>query len=347
MNRARVKVRGLLRAPRTSALLWNVASLALVVAICFVARPASSYLQQMQGSAAAPANIRWDFSAFPVQWSVNQDVSSAKVSGDRPPGDVIAASFQTWLNAPNVALSASRGGDSSIAANRLDGVNLVCFICQGDFSKDANTLAVTLIFTADAAGQDDHHGGRSRFPGQILDADILFNSQVQYSTNQSGPPANSTDLQTVATHEIGHFFGMDHSGVVRAIMFPFAPDLERTLSYDDIAGLSQIYAKAAPDVPTGVITGSVRLTDGSAIFGAHVFANSTTSADPYHGALRKTPIGAMTLPDGTYRIAGLPPDSYTVAAEPFDQPVTNQDISGYATTFGRSSVQTNFTTRWH
>ena len=131
------------------------------------------------------------------------------------------------------------------------------------------------------------------------------------------------------------------------MMFPFAPDVQRTLGYDDVAGLSQIYAKPAPDVTTGVITGSVRMTDGSAIFGAHVFASSTTSADPFHGALRKTPIGAMTLPDGTYRIAGLPPDSYTVAAEPFDQPVTNQDIAGYAGTFGRSSVQTNFTTRWH
>jgi hypothetical protein len=319
----------------------------LVLAVLLVARPAWSYLHQVQGNASAPAKIRWDFTAFSVQWSINPDTSSAKVSGDRDPADVIAASFQTWLTAPNVALSASRAGETSVNANRLDGVNLVCFVCQGDFNKDASTLAVTLIFTADAAGQDDHHGGRSRFAGQILDADILFNSQVQFSTSQGGPPANVTDLQTVATHEIGHFFGMDHSGVVRAMMFPFAPDVERTLSYDDVAGLSQVYPKSTPDVATGVISGSVLLTDGSAVFGAHVFANSTTAADPFHGALRKTPIGTVTLPDGTYRIAGVPADSYTVAAEPLDQPVTNQDISGYATTFGKSSVQTNFTTRWH
>jgi Matrixin len=329
------------------ALLWNAASLLLVIAILLVARPASSYLQQIQGSAAAPANIRWDFTAFPVQWSVNPDTSAAKISGDRAAADVITESFQTWLSAPNIALSASRGSDSSVTANKLDGVNLICFVCEGDFNKDSSTLAVTLIFTADVAGQDDHHGGRSRFPGQIVDADILFNPQVTFSTNQGGPPANVTDLQTVATHEIGHFFGMDHSGVVRAMMFPFAPDVERTLSYDDVAGLAQIYPKSTPDVATGVITGSVRLTDGSPVFGAHVFANSATSADPFHGALRKTPIGAMTLTDGTYRIAGVPPDSYTVAAEPFDQPVTNQDIAGFAKTFGRSSVQTNFTTRWH
>src|SRR5262249_17531789 len=133
------------------ALLWNLASLVSVIAILLVARPASSYLQQIQGSAAAPANIRWDFSAFPVQWNVNPDTSGAKISGDRAPADVIPESFQPWLNAPNIALSASRGPDSSVSVNKPDGVNLVCFICQGDFSKDASTLAVTLIFTADSA----------------------------------------------------------------------------------------------------------------------------------------------------------------------------------------------------
>jgi len=325
----------------------ELASFVLVLAILLIARPASSYLHQVQGNPSAPAMIRWDFTAFPVQWSLNPDTSSAKISGDRDPADVIATSFQTWLTAPNVALSVARASDTSVNANRFDGVNLVCFVCQGDFNKDASTLAVTLIFTADAVNQDDRHGGRSHFVGQIVDADIFFNSQVQFSTNQSGPPANVTDLQTVATHEIGHFFGMDHSAVVRAMMFPFAPEVERTLGYDDVAGLSQVYPKSTPDVATGVITGSVRLTDGSAVFGAHVFANSTTAADPFHGALRKTPISTVTLPDGTYRIAGVPGDSYTVAAEPLDQPVTNQDISGYSTTFGKSSVQTNFITRWH
>lgn len=328
-------------------LLRKTAPFMLIVLIFLLARPASSYLQQLKGTTTTPVNIRWDFTAFPVQWNINPDTSSAMISGDRSVTDVINASFQTWLNAPNIALSASRGPDTSVNVNRTDGMNVICFVCQGNFNKDSSTLAVTLTVTADAPGEDDGHGGRSRFAGQILDADIFFNPAVSYSTNQSGPPANVTDLQTVATHEIGHFFGMDHSGVVRAIMFPFAPPIERTLSYDDVAGMSQIYPKTAPDVATGAITGTVRLTDGSAVFGAHVFANSTTNADPYGGALRKTPIGAMTLPDGTYRIAGVPPDSYTVAAEPFDQPVTNTDISGFAGAFGRNSVQTNFTTRWH
>src|SRR5438067_4873851 len=177
-------------------LLRNVALLTSIAAILFMARPASPYLQQIQGSAAAPVNLRWDFSAFPVQWNLNPGTSSAKISGDRSPADVITASFQTWLSAPNIALNVSRGADTSLNSPAIDGINLVCFICTGDFNKDSQTLAVTLSITARNAGEDDLHGGRTKFPGQLKDADILFNPQVQYSTNQAGPPANVTDLQT-------------------------------------------------------------------------------------------------------------------------------------------------------
>jgi len=120
-----------------------------------------------------------------------------------------------------------------------------------------------------------------------------------------------------------------------------------TLSYDDVAGVSSLYPAATPDVSTGSIQGTVRL-NGTGVFGAHVFANSTTSANPFSGFanVRKSPIGALTLGDGSYTISGVPPDSYVVIAEPLDKPVSDSDVS-WASEFGKSSVQTNFTTRWH
>ena len=127
-------------------------------------------------------------------------------------------------------------------------------------------------------------------------------------------------------------------------MYPFAPDQLTTLSYDDVAGISSLYPKSTPDVATGSISGKVTL-NGSAVFGAHVFANPTTSATPLSN-VRKTPIGTLTLPDGTYTITGLPPDSYDVLAEPLDLPVSDSDVS-WASEFNKSSVQTNFTSRWH
>src|SRR5438045_9516602 len=100
-------------------------------------------------------------------------------------------------------------------------------------------------------------------------------------------------------------------------------------------------------VASGGLRGTVTVSAGTPVFGAHVFADSASATVGYPAAVRKTPIGALTLPDGSYQIEGVPPDRYTVAAEPLDGPVTNADVFFYSPAFGKSSVQTNFTTRWH
>src|SRR5262249_6600178 len=145
----------------------------------------------------------------------------------------------------------------------------------------------------------------------------------------------------------GHFFGLDHSAITRAFMLPFAPALLRGLSYDDVAAISFLYPKSAPDVLTGSISGTVTL-NAAAVFGAHVFADSTTNSNLFIGfpTVRKTPIGTLTLPDGTYTLTGVPGDTYVVVAEPLDLPVDDSNVN-WAFEFGQSSVQTDFTTRWH
>jgi hypothetical protein len=136
-------------------------------------------------------------------------------------------------------------------------------------------------------------------------------------------------------------------------MYPFAPCILTTLSYDDLAGISTSYPSSAPIVPTGKITGSVTTaTNGSAVFGLHVSANSTTAANPFSAFtnIRKTPIGTLTLPNGTFTISGVPADSYVVMAEPLDGPVDNTAVEwglpAQSPTF-HQQIQTNFTTRWH
>ena len=310
------------------------------LAIVLQPKPAKSYLVQHLPGKGSVNRARWDFSAFPVQWSINPTASN--VTGGAQVQDVVASSFATWMAAPNTAISVSRAADNQASAPAYDGINLICFTCATDFNSDG-TLAVTFTTTADGVGADDKHGGRSRFGGQILDADILFNTAVKFTTDGSG----SSDLQTVATHEIGHFFGLDHSAVVKATMFPFAPPIERALSYDDVAAISSLYPKTSTEIPTGSISGRVTMSDGTPVFGAHVFADSASAAAGYPGTVRKTPIGALTLPDGTYQIDGVPPDQYSIAAEPLDGPVSNGDVATYSPAFSKTTVQTNFTTRWH
>ena len=315
--------------------------LALIAVVGFLwPKPAKSYLSQYNHNGAV-SRVHWDFSQFAVQWNFNPAAAS-NVSGAGQAQDVVANSFATWMAAPNTAISVSRGGDTQVASAGFDGVNLICFTCATDFNSDG-ALAVTFTTTANGPGADTKHGGTSRFGGQILDADILFNPAMKFSTDGS----SGNDLQTVATHEIGHFLGLDHSAVVKATMFPFAPPVaEHALSYDDVAAIATLYPKSSPDVPTGSISGRVSM-DGSPVFGAHVFADSATAALSYPASVRKTPIGTLSMPDGSYQIQGVPPDRYTVAAEPLDGPVTNGNVFSYAPAFGKTTVQTNFTTRWH
>ncbi len=318
-------------------------TLLVALAAIVLVMPGYSYLPNYTSSSSGPLPDHWDFSAFPVQWNLNPSAGS-NITGSRSVADVISAAFATWVTAPNAALQVSRGADSGVTSESASpsNINLICFVCTGaDLTKDVQTLAVTLTTTADAAGAGNGHGGTTTVAGQIIKADIIFNPAVNFSTGG----ASGQDLQTVATHEIGHFFGMNHSAVVRAVMFPFASSLTQ-LSWDDVAGISTVYPKDSPDVATGTISGTVRLGNAG-VFGAHVYAESTTGNPSFNDNIRKTPIGALTRPDGSYTIRGLPPDSYIVTAEPLDGPVSNGDVSGYPSLFGQSSVNTSFTTRWH
>lgn len=322
---------------------WSwMAAIAVACCALYLATPAHSYLGEITGS---HAQLKWNFApgGFAVQWQLNPSTGS-NISGGRAVANVIQSSFNTWTTAPNASILVTRGADSSNTATANDGVNLICFVCKGDFSKDAETLAVTFTTDQDAAGQSDDHGGTTAFAGELIDADILFNPNTKFATDSSG---TGEDLQTVATHEIGHFMGLDHSAVVRAIMFPFAPPLETTLSYDDVAGISQIYPKLAPDFPTGSVSGAVTHSGpGMPVFGAHVYADSTTNAMVPVPNIRKSPIAALTLPNGTYVIKGLPFDSYVITAEPLDGPEDSSNLTGgFLDAFG--TPDTRFTTRWH
>lgn len=89
-------------------------------------------------------------------------------------------------------------------------------------------------------------------PGTPLaqsDCDIQF-----YSENQFGPVGwhvggNSpvaVDFQEVATHEVGHCLGLDHTAVSDAIMWPYAHN-RRALHGDDQAGVQSIYGETCAD----------------------------------------------------------------------------------------------------
>lgn len=318
--------------------LISLAMLAALGAFLLHTLPANSYLVQY---AQKTAPDHWPAQAA-VTWNLNSS-TNGNIAGGGSLSSIMNASFGVWAAAPNTAISISQGANSTKTTKGNDGTNLICFVCTADFTQDSSTLAVTFDTVIQSGA------GTGQFVGQILDADILFNPAITFLTNGASCPSGKScaDLQTIATHEIGHFFGLDHSGIVRAIMYPFAPDVERTLGADDVAGISQLYP-GNPSVPTASISGTVRnAATGNGICGAHVFADFAASNSVYPASIRNTPIGTMTSSDGTYTINGLPAGSYTITAEPLDDPVSNGDISDFGPTFCGGAVPTNFTTRQH
>jgi hypothetical protein len=82
--------------------------------------------------------------------------------------------------------------------------------------------------------------------GELRDADIEINSAEHdvLVPGADGLPAGASDLQSVLTHEIGHFFGMAHAANGAAVMFESDDGTEkkRSLTASDIAGICAVYA---------------------------------------------------------------------------------------------------------
>jgi hypothetical protein len=246
---------------------------------------------------------------MPVSYWINEKGSSQITNGSE--FAAVQAAFQTWANVPTANVQLVYRGTTSASSVGLDGINLISF-ADTTTPLGSSTIAATYSF----------------FRNEILDdglihlvageADIVFNPALPFSTSGE---QNKYDIQSILTHEIGHFLGLDHSALISSVMGPFGTTSvldQRTLAYDDVAGISEIYPAASTQA-FGRIQGTVR--SGTApIFGAHVLAidgNGTVL------------VSTLSQSDGSYVIRFLPPGVYRVLAEPLDLPVTRDYLGGF------------------
>jgi MYXO-CTERM domain-containing protein len=88
--------------------------------------------------------------------------------------------------------------------------------------------------------------------GTILDADMEINAVPSLVTLTTTDSDVKIDLQSILTHEAGHFMGMAHSLVSGATMYPSYNSGQtsfRDLDADDVAGICAVYPPARAGLP--------------------------------------------------------------------------------------------------
>ncbi len=361
------------------------------------ARSARSYIVEttVPATAGCPASDRWNVSSstpLQLQWSTSlpyPPVVITTAANGTPQqiseiGAVIQASLSAWTGVASTAVNpsvtpgiVSAVGQTGVqdactndAGTNVDGVNTVCF----NQSSDAFTFGVlgfTRVVTANAPGVSVGSSPPAAFAGQILDADTLFNNsgQVTFATPSAlSSSPGSYDLESLLTHELGNYFGLDNSAVRRAIMYPFAPPPgayignrptasapDGQLADDDRTGLRVLYPDPADTTYAGTIRGQIlpanpfalaifpATSPGAAVTG--IFGTQVVAENADTGAIVAAAMGGWScnasnpVPqfDGTYEIDRLPVGiNYTVYVEPLDDLATSEDF--YETSNGICSA---------
>jgi len=108
-------------------------------------------------------------------------------------------------------------------------------------------------------------------------------------------------------HEFGHTLGLQHTftSAVMSTAVTSAATKAAPLAVDDIAGISVLYPTDGYSFTVGSISGRVTV-NGSGVSLASVVALS----------LGSPAISAITNPDGTYRLDGVPPGGYQLYVHP-------------------------------
>lgn len=160
-----------------------------------------------------------------------------------------------------------------------------------------------LAFAGPASKADITTGADGTAFVPILKSLIHLNIDL---TQKPAPSYEESFFMTVV-HEMGHAIGLQHTFTSATMSTAVTRATSRALPLDadDIAGISLLYPRGAYPSAFGSITGQV--TTG----GQGVHLASVVALLPNGSA-----VSALTNPDGTYEIDGVPPGSYWVYVHP-------------------------------
>jgi hypothetical protein len=166
-----------------------------------------------------------------IKWKLNASTVPTKYLTADVAHDAIVAAFNTWTAADS-AKKFSYDGTTGAKNARLDGTNAVLW---GRLS--ASTIAVTYVWYYTSTHV-------------VAEIDMVFNKRYPWAIFAGGEECqyspDAYDLQDIATHEIGHWVGLDdlyNDSDADLTMYGFGAGGElkkRTLGTGDISGVNAV-----------------------------------------------------------------------------------------------------------
>jgi len=205
------------------------------------------------------AGYKW--ASWPVPFYINpanSDVSASAATS------AIQAGMDVWNTQSGTAFRFSYAGQVKDTSTSADGRNVVIF--RNISNPDSpGAVATTYAWSKD---------------GSRFDTDIVFwDGPYKFFTGSTGCAYTNGQygayIEDIATHELGHALGLNHSSVTDATMYATYTQCStsfRTLSADDIAGIKSLYPASSGDgtntAPTVNITGpatGTSITEGASL----------------------------------------------------------------------------------
>ncbi|MCX7957946.1 MAG: matrixin family metalloprotease, partial [Deltaproteobacteria bacterium] len=217
----------------------NIAFILLVILVSFFILSSFKTLKEAYQEEGMDVfgETHWIGADMPVRYSINE-LGSADISGDSE-FTAINNAFTTWSSVNcgtyNVDLRVSYLGKTAERVGYFDGKNTIDFVeSKSEWPPEAGANAIA--FTVPSIRED----------GIIVEADMRFNG-VNYTWSTSGS-YNRMDVETIALHELGHFFGLadlyDNYScyTIGAVMCGYGGGgTKRSLKQDDKDGICYLY----------------------------------------------------------------------------------------------------------